>query len=50
MTTLEPLEKFYPAEQYHQDYARRNPDEPYIQFQAIPKVCKVREKHADVVR
>lgn len=50
VTTLEPLTAFYPAEPYHQDYARRNPDQPYIQFQAIPKVCKVREKHASAVR
>src|SRR5690606_25160999 len=30
VTTLEPLEKFYPGEAYHQDYARRNPMQPYI--------------------
>ncbi len=49
VTTLEPLKKFYPAEEYHQDYARRNPDQPYIQFHAIPKACRVREKHADLI-
>ena len=49
-TTLEPLEAFYPAEPYHQDYARQNPDQPYIQHHALPKVCKVREKHADLVK
>jgi peptide methionine sulfoxide reductase msrA/msrB len=48
VTTLEPLKAFYPAEEYHQDYARRNPDQPYIRFHAIPKACKVREKHADL--
>lgn len=26
VTTLEPLEKFYPAEEYHQDYLQKNPD------------------------
>jgi peptide-methionine (S)-S-oxide reductase len=26
VTTLEPLEKFYPAEDYHQDYLQKNPD------------------------
>jgi peptide methionine sulfoxide reductase msrA/msrB len=49
VTTLEPLEAFYPAEAYHQDYARHNEDQPYIQSQALPKVCKVREKHPDLV-
>lgn len=50
VTTLEPLEAFYPAEDYHQDYARLNPDQPYIQAAAVPKACKVREKYASLVR
>jgi peptide methionine sulfoxide reductase msrA/msrB len=49
-TTLEPFAEFFPAEQYHQDYVQKHPDEPYIQSQAVPKVCKVREKHREVVR
>jgi methionine-S-sulfoxide reductase len=50
VTTLEPLKAFYPAEQYHQDYARHHPSEPYIQYHAIPKACQIREKHADLVK
>jgi methionine-S-sulfoxide reductase len=50
VTSLEPLSEFYPAEDYHQDYARLNPDQPYIQSVSIPKVCKVREKHANLIR
>jgi len=50
VTTLEPLTAFYPAEAYHQDYARQNPGEPYIQFHALPKACKIREKYAGMVR
>jgi methionine-S-sulfoxide reductase len=50
VTTLEPLTAFYPAEDYHQDYARLNPDQPYIQAVSIPKVCKVREKHPGLIR
>lgn len=50
VTTLEPLTAFYPAEDYHQDYARRNPGQPYILSQAIPKACKIREKHPGLVR
>lgn len=49
-TTLEPLEAFYPAEGYHQDYARNNPAQPYIVFQARPKVEKVREKFPDALK
>jgi peptide methionine sulfoxide reductase msrA/msrB len=50
VTTLEPLETFFPAEDYHQDYARRNPLDGYIQVAATPKVCKVRAKHAKLIR
>jgi methionine-S-sulfoxide reductase/methionine-R-sulfoxide reductase len=41
-TTLEPLERFYEAEAYHHDYARRNPEQPYIRAVAAPKVAKMR--------
>jgi methionine-S-sulfoxide reductase len=50
VTTLEPLAEFYPAEAYHQDYARNNPLQPYIQAAAIPKVCKIREKHPTLIK
>jgi peptide methionine sulfoxide reductase msrA/msrB len=50
VTTLEPLVEFYPAEAYHQDYARHHPDQAYIQGVAVPKVCKVRAKHADLLK
>lgn len=50
VTTLEPLKEFYPAEEYHQDYARRHPDQPYIQYHALPKVCTVRDKHRELIK
>ena len=50
VTTLEPLEKFYVAEDYHQDYAARNPDQPYIAYIAQPKVEKLRENFADKLK
>lgn len=49
VTTLEPLNAFYPAEDYHQDYAANNPDEPYVKFHSLPKVCKVRDKHPELI-
>jgi peptide-methionine (S)-S-oxide reductase len=42
VTEVLPLERFYAAEAYHQDYAERNPLSPYILFNARPKVQKVR--------
>src|SRR5579884_1923652 len=50
MTTLEPLTGFYEAEPYHQDYAARNPNQPYIAFVALPKVEKVREYYPDKLK
>jgi peptide methionine sulfoxide reductase msrA/msrB len=50
VTTLERLKAFYIAEDYHQGYARNHPGKPYIQALAIPKVCKIREKHPDLVK
>jgi methionine-S-sulfoxide reductase len=49
VTTLEPLKEFYPAEAYHQDFARLNPNHGYIVFQSLPKVCKIRDKYTDLV-
>ncbi len=45
VTTVEPLTEFFPAEGYHQDYARNNPHQPYVLYHAMPKACKIREKH-----
>src|SRR5262245_45829475 len=50
VTKLEPLTAFYPAEDYHQDYARQNPNEPYIAHHAIPKACAVRAKHPSLIK
>jgi peptide-methionine (S)-S-oxide reductase len=46
VTEVVPLEAFYPAETYHQDYAARNPLNPYIVFNAQPKVRKLRAYQA----
>lgn len=47
VTTVSRLERFYPAEDYHQDYAAKHPDQPYIQFVAAPKVEKLRKYYKD---
>jgi peptide-methionine (S)-S-oxide reductase len=43
VTEVRRLDRFYEAEPYHQDYAERNPMNPYILFNALPKVAKVRK-------
>jgi len=49
-TTLEKLEKFYPAEEYHQDYSARNPFDPYVRQSSTPKVMKVRKQHSKLLK
>ena len=46
-TRLEPIEAFYEAEAMHQDYAARNPAQPYIAAHAKPKIAKLRVHFGD---
>ena len=50
VTEVVPLERFYEAEAYHQNYAARNPGQPYIAYTAAPKVKKVRQYYADQLK
>ena len=50
VTTLEPLSAFYPAEEYHQDFVKRNPSHAYVVRWALPKIDKVQKKFADQVK
>ena len=50
VTEVLPLERFYEAETYHKNYAARNPGQPYIMFNALPKVKKVRTYYADQLK
>ena len=50
VTTLEPLDAYYPAENYHQDYARQNPSSGYIQGVSKPKVDKTRKAYSDLLK
>lgn len=47
VTQLEPLTDFYAAEEYHQDYYARNPDNQYCMAVIDPKVAKLRKLHAE---
>jgi peptide-methionine (S)-S-oxide reductase len=50
VTQVEPLEKFYTAERYHQDYAVRNRSNPYIVNISDPKVEKLKKLYPGCVR
>ena len=47
VTKLGPLEAFYPAEAYHQDYLTLHPNQPYIAYNDIPKVENLKKLFAD---
>jgi len=50
VTQLQPLERFWPAEAYHQGYFRRNPRQPYCSAVVAPKVAKFRQRWAGRLR
>ncbi len=47
VTELVPFTEFYPAEEYHREYFRRNPEKGYCQIVIAPKVAKFRHQFAD---
>jgi peptide-methionine (S)-S-oxide reductase len=47
VTQIAPLDVFYPAEDYHQEYFDRNGYQPYCQVVIAPKVAKFRSRFAD---
>jgi len=49
-TTLEPLVKFYDAEDYHQNYEIRNPNQPYVRGVSVPRLNKFKAKHPELLK
>ncbi len=49
-TEVVPLEKFYPAEDYHQDYFNKNPEQGYCQVIINPKLAKLTKKFAQLLK
>jgi peptide-methionine (S)-S-oxide reductase len=47
-TEIVPLTKFYPAEDYHQDFANKNPNQGYVCAIVKPKVEKLKKKLAEI--
>jgi peptide-methionine (S)-S-oxide reductase len=50
VTEIVPFTKFYPAEDYHQDYFANNARQPYCQIVIAPKVAKFRRKFLEKMR
>ncbi|MGB8900008.1 MAG: peptide-methionine (S)-S-oxide reductase, partial [Methylocella sp.] len=50
VTKVEPLQAFYPAESYHQDYATLHPDSLYIAAYDLPKIANLKKLYPEFYR
>lgn len=50
VTEIQPLDRFYPAESYHQDYYASNPNKPYCQVVISPKLSKVMKEYGQLMK
>lgn len=50
VTEIEPAGVFWPAESYHRDYYRNNPDQAYCRVVIAPKIAKLRQHHLEKLR
>lgn len=50
VTELSPAPRFYPAEEYHQNFFARNPAQGYCNFAIPPKLMKLRSKFQDLLK
>lgn len=50
VTSLEPFTGFYPAEDYHQNYERLNPDQGYVRAVSIPRFKKFQARHPGLLK
>lgn len=50
VTQVAPLKEFFPAENYHQDYVKHHPDNPYVVINDLPKVAAFRKQFPELYR
>jgi len=50
VTTVVPLEGFYAAERYHQDFVRHNPRYPYVVINDLPKLDHLRQAFPELLK
>jgi peptide-methionine (S)-S-oxide reductase len=50
VTEVKEFNKFWEAEDYHQDYEKRNPDNPYVRNVSIPRLKKFQKKYPELLK
>lgn len=50
VTEIMPFTVFYDAEDYHQDYERLNPNQPYVRSVSIPRLNRFKAKHPELLK
>ena len=50
ITEVKKIDKFYYAEEYHQDYEKKNPFNPYVQNVSIPRFNRFKQKASDYIK
>lgn len=50
VTEVKKFEKFWPAEAYHQDYEKRNPNQPYVRNVSVPRLKKFQKKFPELLK
>jgi peptide-methionine (S)-S-oxide reductase len=50
VTKIVPFDAFYPAEDYHQDYLKNHPDDPYIAINDLPKLADLKQNFPNLYR
>ena len=50
VTKVEPFKAFYEAEDYHKDYFRSHPEQPYCRLVIAPKIAKLRKNYRDKLK
>jgi peptide-methionine (S)-S-oxide reductase len=50
VTKVAPLPAFYPAEEHHQNFIARNPGNPYVMYNDLPKLSQLKKRFPELAK